>query len=64
MPKHLKIGLSIIVLVLSSIIAAWEASGSQAWLAWIVGAVAAIMLLGLWVFPEAGGGKPAAPPSR
>ncbi len=59
MPKHLKIGLSLTVLILGGIIAAWEFSGTQSWLGWIITAIVAIMIFGLWVFPEAGGGKPA-----
>ncbi|MFK7966013.1 MAG: hypothetical protein AB8C46_18790 [Burkholderiaceae bacterium] len=55
-----KIALSLIVLVLGGAVAAWEFFGSQAYLGWVVAAIMAVMLLGLWVFPEAGGGKPAA----
>ena len=59
MPMPYKIALSIIVLVLGGAVAAWEFAGSQAYLGWVVAAIVAVMLLGLWVFPEAGGGKPA-----
>jgi len=60
MPMPYKFALSIIVLVLGGAVAAWEFAGSQAYLGWVVAAIMAVMLLGLWVFPEAGGGKPAA----
>lgn len=59
MPMPYKIGLSIIVLVLGWLIASWEFASDQPYLGWVVAAIAAVMLLGLWVFPEAGGGKPA-----
>lgn len=58
MPTHIKLLLSAIVVVLSGLIAWMELHGDQGWLAWVVGAIAAIMIFGLWVFPEAGGGKP------
>lgn len=59
MPLPYKIILSIIVLLVGSAVAAWEFAGAQPGLGWIVVAIMAIMGLGLWVFPEAGGGKPA-----
>ncbi len=58
MPMQIKIGLSLIVILVSAIIAWSEFVGPQSGLGFIVVAIAAIMLLGLWVFPEAGGGKP------
>lgn len=61
MPLPYKIVLSLIVLVLGGFVAAWEFGGSQPYLGWIVAAIIAVMLLGLWVFPEAGGGKPTRP---
>lgn len=61
MPLPYKILLSLIVAVLAALIAWMEVQGGQQRLAWIVGAIAGIMLLGLWVFPEAGGGKPGKP---
>lgn len=59
MPLQYKIALSLIVLVLGGLVVAWEFGGDQPYLGWIVAAIIAVMLLGLWVFPEAGGGKPA-----
>jgi len=58
MPLPYKILLSLIVVVVSGLIAWSEFGGAQPDLAWIVIGIAAVMLLGLWVFPEAGGGKP------
>jgi hypothetical protein len=58
MPLPYKIALSVIVAVLAGLIAWLELHGPQPHLAKVVGGIAAIMLLGLWVFPEAGGGKP------
>jgi len=64
MPMPYKIALSIIVIVLGGLVAAWEFAGDQAYLGWVVAAIMAVMLLGLWVFPEAGGGKPASSTSK
>jgi uncharacterized membrane protein len=58
MPLPYKIILSIIVLLLGSIVAFAEFSGDQPYLGWVVVAITAVMVLGQWVFPEAGGGKP------
>lgn len=62
MPLPYKILLSLIVVVLAGLIGWMELQGGQDRLAWIVGAIAAIMVFGLWVFPEAGGGKRAPTP--
>ena len=58
MPLPYKIALSLIVALLAGLIAWLEMNGPQPRLAMIVGGIAAFMLFGLWVFPEAGGGKP------
>lgn len=58
MPLPYKILLSFIVVGLSGLIGWMEVARSQPQLALIVGAIAAVMLLGLWVFPEARAGKP------
>lgn len=58
MPLRIKILLSIAVVALSGILAWHETLGPQPHLAWTVAAIATIMVLGLWVFPEAGGGEP------
>lgn len=58
MPLPYKILLSLIVVVLGGLIGWMELQDGQDRLAWIVGAIAASMIVGLWVFPEAGGGKP------
>ena len=58
MPLPYKIALSVIVVILAGLIGWLELQGAQPYLATIVGAIAAVMLFGLWVFPEAGGGKP------
>jgi hypothetical protein len=61
MPLPYKIALSLIVVALAGLIGWLELQGTQPQLAIIVGAIAAVMLFGLWVFPEAGGGKPGSP---
>lgn len=57
MPLPFKLLLSGGVILVSALVIWWEAAGPQSYLGWIVAAIGAIMLLGLWVFPEAGGGK-------
>ena len=58
MPLQYKIILSIIVLTIGSAVAWSEFTGGQDYLGWVVIAIMVIMVLGQWVFPEAGGGKP------
>ncbi len=58
MPTNIKIGLSLVVIVVTAIIAWGDFAGPDGSLGYIVVAIGAIMLLGLWCFPEAGGGKP------
>lgn len=59
MPLPYKIALSVIVVLVAGLVAWSEFSGpaSSAYLGWIVIAIAGVMVFGLWVFPEAGGGK-------
>ncbi len=57
MPFKIKVALSLLVILVAAIIAWSEFTGPQSELGYIVLAIGAIMLLGLWVFPEAGGGK-------
>lgn len=64
MPLRIKILLSITVAALSGALAWYETLGPQPHLAWVVAAIAMIMVFGLWVFPEAGGGKPEASSSQ
>lgn len=59
MPLPYKIVLTLIVLLVGGTVAWSEFSGQQDYLGWIVIATMAVMILGQWVFPEAGGGKPA-----
>jgi hypothetical protein len=58
MPLQTKILLSVIVVALSGLLAWYENLGPQPHLIWVVATIAMIMIFGLWVFPEAGGGKP------
>lgn len=64
MPLPFKLLLSGVVIVLAGLIAWLERGGEQPYLAWIVAAIGLVMVLGLWVFPEAGGGKPPRSRSR
>jgi len=54
MPTQYKIALSVIVLLVGGFVAWSEFSNGQASLGWIVIVIMAIMVLGQWVFPEAG----------
>ena len=58
MPLPHKIVLTLIVLMVGAFIAVSEFSGHSTTLGWVVVANVTVMTLGLWVFPEAGGGKP------
>lgn len=58
MPLPYKIILSMIVLIVGGLVAWSEFGGSRPFLGWVVIAIMAVMILGQWVFPEAGGGKP------
>jgi hypothetical protein len=58
MPLPHKIVLTLIVLIVGALIAAREFAAESAGLGWMIIANVAVMTLGLWVFPEAGGGKP------
>lgn len=57
MPLPYKIILSLTVIIIAGLVAWSEFSAAAAHLGWVALAAAAVMLLGLWVFPEAGGGK-------
>lgn len=61
MPLTYKIILSAIVLLVGGAVAWSEFAAGQAYLGWVVIVIMAVMILGQWVFPEAGGGKPARP---
>lgn len=58
MPLPYKIILSLIVLLIGGLVARAEFTGNQPYLGWVVVAMMAVMVLGQWVFPEAGGSKP------
>ena len=58
MPLPYKLMLSLLVAVVGSLVGWLELQGTQPHLSIAVGAIAAVMLFGLWAFPEAGGGKP------
>ena len=57
MPLPYKILLSIVVVLVAGVVAWAEFTGPAAHLGWVVVAIAAVMVFGLWVFPEAGGGR-------
>ena len=57
MPRSIQIGISIIVAIGTVLGFWWQASLENSISQFIVLAVGATMLLGMWVFPEAKGGR-------
>ena len=57
MPRSIQIGISIIVAIGTVLGFWWQASVEHSISQFIVLVVGAIMLLGMWIFPEAKGGR-------
>ena len=54
MPGNIKVGLSIVVLVLGVLMYIWEADQGNVQLSWIVIGLSVFMVFAMWIFPEAG----------
>ncbi len=54
MPTNIKVGLSIVVLVVGVLIYIWEADQGNVQLSWIVIGLSVFMVLAMWIFPETG----------
>ena len=54
MPGNIKVGLSIVVLVLGVLLYIWEADQDNVQLSWIVIALSVFMVFAMWIFPETG----------
>ena len=54
MPGNIKLGLSIVVLVLGVLMYIWEADQGNVQLSWIVIGLSVFMVFAMWIFPEAG----------
>ena len=54
MPRNIKVGLSIVVLLLGVLMYIWEADQGNVQLSWIVIGLSVFMVFAMWIFPEAG----------
>ena len=57
MPNDVKAILSAITLLVAAAFAYWEYSNGRSDLTWIVMGTGIFMVIAMWVFPEAEGGK-------
>ena len=54
MPTNIKVGLSILVLVVGVLMYIWEADQGNFQLSWIVIGLSVFMVFAMWIFPETG----------
>ena len=54
MPANIKVGLSILVLVVGVLMYIWEVDQGNAQLSWIVIGLSVFMVFAMWIFPETG----------
>ena len=54
MPTNIKVGLSIVVLVVGVLMYIWEAGQGNVQLSWIVIGLSVFMVFAMWIFPETG----------
>ena len=54
MPTNIKIGLSILTLIVGTIIYLWEVEQGNQGLSIIVAGLSVFMVLAMWIFPETG----------
>ena len=52
MPTNIKVGLSILVLVVGVLMYIWEADQGNVQLSWIVIGLSVFMVFAMWIFPE------------
>ena len=52
MPENIKLGLSMLTLVVGAAACYWEVGLGNPDLAWIIGVLTVFMLLAIWLFPE------------
>jgi hypothetical protein len=57
MPTNIKLGLSLIALLVGAGVYYWENQASNAYLSWMVAGLTVFMVLAMWIFPETGGDK-------
>ena len=54
MPTNIKVGLSIVVLVVGVLMYIWEVDQGNVQLYWIVIGLSVFMVFAMWIFPETG----------
>jgi uncharacterized membrane protein YobD (UPF0266 family) len=54
MPTNIKVGLSIVVLVVGVLMYIWEVDQGNLQLSWIVIGLSVFMVFAMWIFPETG----------
>ena len=54
MPTNMKVGLSILVLVVGVLMCIWEVDQDNVQLSWIVIGLSVFMVFAMWIFPETG----------
>ena len=52
MPTNIKIGLSVLTLVVGTLVCLWEVKQGNEGLSLIVGGLSVFMVLAMWIFPE------------
>ncbi len=55
MPTNIKLGLSVLTLIVGAAVHKWEAGQGNDQLSWIVAGLSLFMVLAMWLFPETGG---------
>ena len=54
MPTNIKVGLSILVLVVGVLMYIWEVGQGNVQLSWVVIGLSVFMVFAMWIFPETG----------
>ena len=57
MPTQIQILISVLAAVVAVVVAVWQSSIGNQVSHWIALATGALMLFGIWIFPEAKGGR-------
>ena len=57
MPNHLKVMLSVLIVVVAVAVSYWQSQIGQPVTPWVALGLGAFMIFAIWLFPEAKGGK-------
>ena len=57
MPNHLKVMLSVLIVVVALAVSYWQNAIGQPVTPWVALGLGAFMIFAIWLFPEAKGGK-------